>query len=96
MSDEYQGSGNQPKVNSALTCLAVRSTASHPSKPPCLLPLCIAWPLLKAMASGCLIIGSDTAPVREVVIKDGVSGVLVGFFEKRKGEKRKGERFIFM
>ena len=46
-------------------------------------PFVLSWSLLEAMSAGCTIIGSNTAPVTELLI-DGETGVLIDFFNTKE------------
>jgi glycosyltransferase involved in cell wall biosynthesis len=55
-------------------------------------PFVLSWSFVEALAAGCLVIGSSTAPVLEV-LKDGQNGLTVDFFDAGDLARRIDEVF---
>ena len=56
-------------------------------------PFVLSWSMLESMAAGCLVIGSKTPPVQEV-IKHEKNGLLVDFFDHNTLAERVDEVFV--
>lgn len=55
-------------------------------------PFVLSWSFIEAMAAGCLVIGSSTPSVMEV-LRDGENGLAVGFFDREALVERIDEVF---